>query len=880
MLNRLMTRLRLYFASDRHTEVDEELQFHVERELESNIAKGMEPAEARRLAIVAFGGVEKSRKQCREQWPGYWIETLLQDVRYAFRGLKRNPVFTVAVILTLMLGVGSTTAVFSVVDRILFRSLPYRQGDRLVSVGLVAPIEPQEFMLGGSYYEWRDHQKPFVSLTSETGVMPCDLTEERPARLSCASVEASFLPTLGVAPIVGRNFTPEEDTPHGPKVALISYEFWKSRFNLDRNVAGKSISLDGHSVEIVGVLPPDFDMPRLQVANILLPQALDVAAQRRADPGSPMWAFARLKPGVSIEQAKSQVQPLFDYSLRLAPAAFRKEVHLQVRSLRDRQIHEVRQLSWILFGLVMAVLLIACANVASLLTARSASRERELAVRAALGASRLRLARQSMTESLVLGVAGAAAGYVFAEMLLHVFLLIAPQGMLFLSKARIDLRIMLFALLSSIFCAVVYGLVPALRRPRVQALGSRTEVTGSQSSFRQCLVVVQIAASMVLLVSSALLVRSFRNLQNQELGFQGQHVISASISLGRNSYPTRESQMAFFQQLIRNLSYGPGIRTLAVSDSLPPGGQHHDQVYASLVAEGRPKFTAGTGGNVAWRWVTSDYFRALNIPIVRGRGFSEDELTSKDHFVILSSLLAARLFPGIDPIGQRLRVAGGAPDAQNPLYTVVGIAADVKNGGLAGGDEPEYYRLRRNVPEDWDRNAIFLLETSLAGNETEKWVQSQISALDPTIPIKLQTISERVSEMADQPRFETALVSFFALTGLALAMVGLYGLVSFAVVQRTQEIGVRMALGATRSNILILVLRSGLRLILWGTTIGLPLSLAASRTLDSLLYKTGSHDFVVFSAVTLLMAVIAVAATLAPATAATAVNPTVALRCD
>lgn len=229
MLNRLMTRLRLYFASDRHTEVDEELQFHVERELESNIAKGMEPAEARRLAIVAFGGVEKSRKQCREQWPGYWIETLLQDVRYAFRGLKRNPVFTVAVILTLMLGVGSTTAVFSVVDRILFRSLPYRQGDRLVSVGLVAPIEPQEFMLGGSYYEWRDHQKPFVSLTSETGVMPCDLTEERPARLSCASVEASFLPTLGVAPIVGRNFTPEEDTPHGPKVALISYEFWKSR---------------------------------------------------------------------------------------------------------------------------------------------------------------------------------------------------------------------------------------------------------------------------------------------------------------------------------------------------------------------------------------------------------------------------------------------------------------------------------------------------------------------------------------------------------------------------------------------------------------------------------------------------------------------------
>jgi predicted permease len=880
MLNRLLMRLRLYFASNSHTEVDEEIQFHVDREMESNLAKGLDPGEARRLAIVAFGGVEKSREQCREQRPGYWIETLLQDVRYAVRGLKRDSVWTAAVILTLMLGVGATTAVFSVVDRILFRSLPYSQGDRLVSVGLVAPIEPQEFMLGGSYYEWRDNQKPFVALTSETGVTPCDLTEEKPVRLSCASVEESFLPTLGVVPIIGRNFTPEEDTPHGPKVALLSYALWKSRFHLDRNVAGKSISLDGHSVEIVGVLPQDFEMPRLQAANILLPQALDVAGQRRADPGRPMWAFARLKPGVTLEQAKAQLQPLFEYSLRLAPAAFRKEVHLQVRSLRDRQIHDVRLLSWILFGLAMSVLLIACANVAGLLMARSASRERELAVRAALGASRLRLARQSMTESLVLGVAGAVAGCVFAEMLLHLFLMIAPQGMPFLSKARIDLRILFFALLSSILCAVAYGLVPALRRPRAEALGYRTGVTRPQSSFRRCLVVVQIAASLVLLVSSALLVRSFRNLQNQALGFQGNHVISASISLGRNSYPTPESQIAFFQQLIRNLRYGPAIRTLAVSDSLPPGGQHHDQIYASIAAEGRPKFASGTGGNVAWRWVTPEYFRTLGIPIVRGRAFSEEELSSKDHFVILSRLLAARLFPGIDPIGQRLHLAVGAPDSQNPWYTVVGIAADVKNGGLTGTDEPEYYRLRRNRPEDWDRNAIILLETSLTEDNIASWLRSQISALDPTVPMKLQTLSERVSEMAAQPRFEAVLVSFFGLTGLALAMIGLYGVVSFAVVQRTQEFGVRMALGATRGDILALVLKSGLRLILWGTTAGLLLALAASRMLASLLYKISAHDLLAFSVGTLFMAAIAIVATLVPARSATAVNPAVALRRD
>lgn len=880
MLDAVLHRLRVLFRRNRTGDLDEEIRFHVEQATAAEAAAGHSPAEARRRALIAFSGVERTRERSYEQHPGWWIGSVWQDVRYALRGFRRNKVFAITVIATLALGIGATTAVFSVVDRILFRSLPYAHDDRLVSVGLVAPIEPQEFMLGGSYYEWRDNQKPFVSLTSEIGAAACDLTEERPARLSCASVEESFLPTLGVAPVIGRNFTPEEDAPNGPKVALISYGLWKSRFHLDRNVVGRAVKLDGRSVEIVGVLPEDFEMPRLQAADVLLPEALDVAAQRRADPGRPMWAFARLRPGVSSEQAKARLQPLFDYSLRLAPAPFRKEVHLQVRSLRDRQIQGVRLISWVLAGLVVAVLLIACANVASLMIARSAKRERELAVRAALGASRLRLARQAMTESLVLGVAGAFAGYLFAELLLHLFLLITPQGMPFLDKARIDLRVMSFALLSSILCAILYGLAPALRRPRAQALGSRTGASGARSSFRQWLVVLQIAASTVLLVASALLLRSFRNLQDQELGFQDHHVMTASISLGQSAYPTPENRMAFFQQLIRGLKYGPGVTGLAISDSLPPAGNHHDQVYASIAVAGHPRPVSGTGGTVVWRWVTADYFRTLGIPIVRGRAFSEDELSSKDHFVVLSRLLAGRLFPGSDPVGQRLYLAGGVPGPQNPAYTVVGVAADVKNGGLAGGDQPEYYRLRRNVPEDWEHNAIILLETSLTGDAAEKWVRSQVASIDPTVPVKLQTLSDRVSEVADQPRFETILVSFFALTGLVLAMVGLYGAVAFAVVQRTQEIGVRMALGASKRDILGLVLRSGLRMILWGTASGLLLALAAARTLASLLYKTSPHDLLTFSIVAILMAVVAVAATLVPAASATDVDPMVALRCE
>src|SRR5271170_5488619 len=432
MLKTFLSRLRFLFLRRSQGEVDEELRFHMEQQIEANIAAGMPPHEARRQAAIAFGGVERAREECREQRPGYWLETLAQDVRYAFRGFPRSPTFTITIVVTLMLGIGATTAVFSVVDRILFRSLPYGHAERLVSVGLTAPIMQQEFMLGGSYYDWRDHQTPFEAFTSDTGVNQCDLTEEKPARLSCASVEASFLPTLGVSPVLGRNFTPEEDRPNAPKVALISYQLWQRRFGRDPGVLNKLVSLDGRPVRVIGVLPKEFETPTLEAADVLVPQALDEAEQRKADPGRVMYAFARLKPGVSIEQAKAELRPVFDYSLRLAPPQFRSEVHIQVRSLRDRQMHDVRLAAWVLFGVVMAVLLIACANVTSLLMARGAGRERELAVRSALGADRARIIRQALTESLVLSVAGAVAGCVFAELMLRIFIAVAPEGIQFL----------------------------------------------------------------------------------------------------------------------------------------------------------------------------------------------------------------------------------------------------------------------------------------------------------------------------------------------------------------------------------------------------------------------------------------------------------------
>ena len=802
--------------SEVEKDLDDEVQAYVAMASDDKIGSGVSPQEARRLALIELGGVEQAKGAVRERRLGHGVEVLLQDVRYAVRGFRRNPLFTVTVIVTLALGIGATTAVFSVVDPILFRSLPYAHADRLVSVGLVAPILQQEFMLGGSYDDWRDNQKPFEAFTSETGVNECDLTEHNPARLSCASVESTFLPALGISPVLGRNFLPEEDRPNGPKVALISYGLWLSRFNRDPGIVNKLIDIDGHQVRVIGVLPKNFEMPTLQIADVVVPQALDQAEQRKADPGKVMYAFARLKPGVSIRQSEAALQPLFQYSLNLVPPAFHKEVHLRVRSLRDRQMQDVSLMAWVLLGAALAVLLIACADVASLFMTRGASREREVAVRSALGASRGRLIRQTLTEALLLSIAGAVAGCALAEILLRIFIAIAPASIPFLGKARLDLRIILFTILISLVCAVMFGLIPALQKPRPAELVARSTNSGSHAVLRRSLVAAQIAVSMILLSSASLLLRSFWNLQVQALGMQTRGVVTASISLGRQRYATAQQQMQFFEQTEAALRCLPGVSIVGLSDTLPPGGVHHDQIYSAMAIAGKPRPTNGTGGMVTWRWVTPEYFRSLDIPIVQGQGFTEQERSSNGHFMILSSSLASRLFPHEDPIGQRVQ-----PNPGGAWYTVAGIAANVKNAGLSGESDPEYYRLRRNIAEDWDSSAVMVLKTTLSPGALKSWVRSQIAQIDPTVPVDIETLNQRVSMLADRPRFTTALLGFFAFMGLLMAVIGLYGVISFVAAQRTHEIGVRMALGAGKFDILRLIAWEGVRLIALGGIVGL-----------------------------------------------------------
>jgi putative ABC transport system permease protein len=877
MLKEWVTKLRIFLSRRNHSELDEELRFHVEQSARLHIDAGMAPEEARRRALIEFGSVEGAREQCYRQRPGWWMDTVLQDARYALRGFLRNRAYAFTIIVTLALGIGATTAVFSVVDRILFRTLPYADAGRLVSAGLTAPISPNEFLLTDSYYEWRDHQTPFAAITSELGTEPCDLTEQKPARLSCSRVEASFLPTFGVTPLFGRNFNPAEDQPNAPKVALISYGLWKNSFGLDPAILNHTISIDGHTTRVIGILPKIFEMPMLEASDVLMPQALDQTAVSVSGSNAVtiLYVFARLKPGVTLEQAQAALQPMFEYSLSKAPPRFRQEVHMKVRSLRDRQMQDVNLAAWLLFGTVMIVLLIACANVSSLMLARGAARERELAVRAALGAGRGRLVRQTLTEALLLFLTAALAGLVLAEIAMRIFIAFAPEGVPFLNQAHIDLRVFLFTIVISILCAVLFGLAPALQKPRTETLGGRSLGSASRATLRQCLVAAEIAGSMVLLVGGMLLFRSFWNLENQHLGMQTESIVTASVSLGRQIYPTQHSQMQFFQQLRARLQGLPGLKELAVSDALPPSGYQHSMLYGVIGIDGKPKPEGGTGGTVQWRWVTPEYFSALRIPLVQGEGFTKAEQNSNGHFIVVSELLAAHMFPGENPIGQRLQ-----PGMQGPWYTVVGVAANVKNGGLTGEELPEFYRLRRNREEDWEPSASVILNTSLPTAGVEQWVRSEITNLDPTLPVQVETLHQHVNRIADRPRFETMLVSSFAIVGLVLAVVGLYGVIAFLVAQRSQEIGVRMALGATRAHILRLVVARGMFLVIIGGVAGLIAASFLSRLLSSLLFGVGPHDPVSLAGMTLVLSVVALLAMLIPAFAAMNIDPNVALRSE
>jgi len=806
---------------------------------------------------------------------------MLSDLRLAVRGLRRQPGFALAGVLAAALGIGASTAVFSAVDRVLFRSLPYADEGRLFSVGMMAPLDSNEFLLADPYFDLRRHPGPFAAVTAfQAGSTACDLTETAPLRLDCMRFERNFLDVLGVAPAVGRTFTAAEDAPNGPRVAMISYALWQSRFAADPRVAGRTLSLDGAPVVITGVLPRDFLLPTLAHADVYLPLALD---ESREHAGRAFRVFARLRPGVASAAARAEIAPWFERAMTTVPPQFRKEVALRLRSVRNRQLGDARVASWALFGAVLSVLLIACANLANLLLARGASRESEMAVRAALGASRARLARQVLAESALLGLAGGAAGCLLAFALLQAFQGLGPEALPRLAEASLDLRVLGFAVAAAVASGLAAGLAALRTPPGLEALGGARSTVRRRPWLRGGLITAQIAVSLVLLGGAGLLLRSLWNLERVPLGMDGSHVLTAQFSLGRLHYSDPARQIAFFTALEQRLGALPGAEAAAITDSLPPTGGTRGRPLATIEIEGRPRRPEGTGGMVAWRFVTPGYFAALGIPIRHGRGFTEADRAPAAYSIILSESLARLMFPHEDPLGRHIL---RFPE-ENGWFTVIGVAADVHDRGPAEGSLAEYYVVRKAVadltwnnqepPMGW-RSGFALVRTPLDARSAAAALRRAVSELDPTLPVTIGTMSVRIAGVTGRPRFYATLLAAFAAIGVLLAAIGLFGVVSFLVTQGRREIGVRMALGAAPGDVLRHVLTMALRWTAFGLAAGVPGTLAVARLLRSLLFQIGPFDLRPLGAAAALLAAVAVLAASAPAWRAARTDPAAALR--
>ncbi len=869
----------LFRRSRVNADLAEEIQSHLAMRADLERQSGLDAAEAEAAARRKLGNATLVIEDTRQFHLVPFLESMLQDLSHALRQLRRNPAFSLTVLFILALGIGACTAVFTVVDGVLFRPAPYADPSRIVAYGIKAPLETREFLFGFDYLYWRGKIPAFQAVTSLfPGDRDCDLTEANPARLACVHVESTFLPLFGVQPLMGRNFTRDEDRPHAPPVALLAYNFWRTRYGGKPDALGRRISLDNTQVTIIGVLPEDFVLPTLGRFDLLLPQQLNEAAQVFASSGPVLRTFARLRPGWTPAQAVSALQPVVQRDIAGAPAAYRNEIHAGVHSIRDWQSGDRRQASWILLLAVLAVLMLGCLNVASLLLARATARQRELAMRQALGASRSRLARHAITESLVLGLCGGALGCALSFCLLKILLISAPNSIPGLTEVHFSVRIFVFAALLSLLSGLIFGALPAFRQPALEIFTGWRSTSPRRTSIRDALVTLQIAGSLIMLTGAGLMLRTLWKLESVPLGLDTEHVVTAQFNLGLSYDAARV--LVLSETLGQRLRHQPGVSSVAFADSIPPGGLTRSLPFFAIRVPGHPPSEQGVGGMVPWRAVSSEYFRTFRVRLLQGRAFdASDRNAPNAPAIILSESLARKLLPGENPIGQRVTLS------ELETYTVVGVSGDVRNSGLAGAPDPEFYLDRDQFPQFWLRGATSRhIAVAVRGNLRleflESWLRGEILALEPSVPVDVMTMRDRVRDFAGPQRFHAILFSLFAGITLLLAVSGLYGLLRFLVARRTQEIGVRIALGATPAGIATMIVGSALRFTLAGAALGIAGALLVSRWVESLLYQTSSRDPLTIVVVAALLIACAVAAALAPSLTAARTDPMTALRAD
>ncbi|HWG20181.1 MAG TPA: ABC transporter permease [Terracidiphilus sp.] len=811
------------------------------------------------------------------------LEILMQDLRYSLRMLARSPGFTLVAVLTLALGIGANSAMFSVVEGVVLAPLPFPQPDRLVFLWESRPGVPQLDVSYPNFQDWQRSSRSFEQMSALT-FHNFDLTGTGNAEhLVGMRVSSTFLATLGVRPAVGRDFTPAEDESNAAPVALLSDRLWRERYGADARVPGRTAVLDGKSYTVIGVLPPHFHfVADADVVTLLRPNMPVIYAERSVDA---LAVVARLKSGVEMRQAERELNAVQQDLVRRYPDANRT-VRAAIVPLKQQIIGDVKGTVLLLFGAVSLVLLIACANLANLLLARSTARVREFGIRAALGASRARMVRQLLTESIMLSVAGGGLGLAVAALGLRVFLAALPDTLPRAENIGLSMPVLLFTIVASMVVGVVFGIGPALRCARADVQEALQEASRGATSGRHRvlsnLVVVQFALTLVLLVGAGLLLRSIRQLWHVNPGFDTQHVISFKVGLSPSLTQTPAGTRIAYQQLLERIRRIPGIEAADLTNIVPlTGGDNGGPFWIGTA----PPASMQEAPHALYFWTGPDYLETMRIPLLQGRFFTAADQIGSAKVVVIDSVLAQTFFPGQNPVGQTITVGhwGAA--------RIVGVVGHVRNWGL---DDPGTYNPRQiyipayQLPDsmvtDFFRNLTLLARTSIAPADLMPAIRDAVYASAPDQPVyAIRTIEEVESESMASRRLPVLLLGAFAALALLLASVGIYGVVSYSVVQRVREIGIRMALGADRRQVFRMIVGQGLRMAAAGLAIGAVAALALTRVLPSfshLLYGVGKGDPLTFFAVSAGLMIVAVAACYLPARRAMRADPMASLRCE
>jgi len=883
MLSDLRIRLRALFRRNAvEGELDDELRFHFDQQVGKYARSGLTREEALRRARLEFGGLDQVKEQCRDARGSQFLEAFAQDIRYALRALRKSPGFTAVAVLTLTLGIGANTAIYSLVSTVLLHPLPFRDPAKLMWVWCTRIDREKAFASIPNFYDLREQNNVLDGLAAFGFWNPNLTGVGRPERLQGIRISANAFDLLGVSALKGRTLLPEDDNPTARKVVVLSYGLWQ-RLGGGDALIGEALNLNDESYTVVGVLPRNFLFP-ITAAQLAIPLTPE-GDPRRFDRGDRfLRLLGRLKPGIMQGEAQAQMSTIIIQLSHEYPKTNAKDTGTKLVPLQQEITGNFRLALLVLLGAVGLVLLIVCSNLANLLISRGTARRKEIAIRVALGGTRARLIRQLLTESMLLAGIGSILGVALAMSSIPALLTLTPLELPRSGEIHLDRGVLAFALVVSLLAGLLFGLAPAIRATKTDMNGelkggSRDSSDGAQGNrLREILVMAELALSLVLLIGAGLFLKSFARIQAVEPGFDPRDLLTVRLSLPKGAYQKTADLTVFYRKLRANLLELPGVQAAGAVSALPLSGSW---ATTDFKVKGHPPASPTDVPSAQYRFVTPGYFTAMRIPVQRGRDLNEGDTAEAQKVAIISQTLARRFFAAENPLGAHIEVDNGKPDP--PEIEIVGVVGDVKHLSLDSAPTADIYVPLEQMPETWvpyaTNNMHWAVRCASDPTTLAPSVGREIENLDGNIAASnLWTMQQVLATSMAQQRFSMLLLAAFAVAALALAALGVYGVMSYAVMQRTHEIGVRMALGARPRNILTLLVGRGLALTLGGVACGVVAALVVTRLTGSLLYRVEPTDFFTFFGVSLLLLIVAVLASYIPTRRAMRVDPIVALR--